>query len=262
MAEPGLKSTGPPTFSRRSARPTYASGVTSRRGARRWPHWRSRLGGVRLRSALSAAAVVTAAAAIVTVGLIFAARDTLTGNVDANAQQRSDEVVAAIRAGDSTRLAEALRASPAEQALVQVLDPSGQVVAASAVIAGRPALTGQRPQPGETVWEQRSLPLRVEDPFRIVTTAVDTGGSTRIVVVAQSMARVNESTEVITGAAAVAMPLLAGDRRRWPRSYSSAAHCGRSRRSAAGSPPSPAVTCTPGCPYRRSRTRSRRWPRR
>lgn len=175
----------------------------------KWRPWWSRLGSVRLRSALSAAVVVAFAVGVAALGLVIAAEDTLTSNVDATAAQRSDQVVAAIRAGDEIRLAETLAASPGDQTLVQILTPAGEVVAASDAISGRPPLTGVRPAVGETVQAEARLPLRVTDPFRIVATGVPTGDGGRIVVVAQSLGPVNESIEVITGAALVAMPLLA-----------------------------------------------------
>jgi signal transduction histidine kinase len=177
--------------------------------ARNWRSWWYRLGSVRLRSALAATAVVVCAGGLVAIGLILTARGTLTDNVDATAQQRAEQVVAAIRVGDATRLDETLQGSPGDQTIVQILTPAGQVVAASAAIEGQPSLTRLRPGTNETVWDQSRLPLRVEDPFRILATGVPTDDGGRIVVVAQSLGPVNESTEAITEAAVVAMPLLA-----------------------------------------------------
>jgi signal transduction histidine kinase len=177
--------------------------------ARRWRWWWSRLGSVRLRSALAAAAVVVVAVGMVAIGLIVTAIDELTGNVDDAARQRAGEVIAAIQAGDGARLTETLQASPGDQTIVQILTPAGQVVAASAAIAGRPALTPLRPAANETVFDQTRLPLPVEDPFRILVTGMPTDDGGREVVVAQSLGPVNESIEAITRSALVAMPLLA-----------------------------------------------------
>ncbi|MBB5867515.1 signal transduction histidine kinase [Allocatelliglobosispora scoriae] len=171
--------------------------------------WRSRLGGVRVRSALAAAGIVAAAVGLAGLALVYTAETTLTGNIDAAASQRAGQVVAAIKAGDPTRLAQTLRTSAGDQTIVQIINPAGEVVASSAVLAGQRPITAMRPAAGASQWEQRLLSPDSEDPFRIVATGVETDSSARVVVVAQSVSPVNESIEVITRWVIVAMPLLA-----------------------------------------------------
>ncbi|BCB89593.1 two-component sensor histidine kinase [Phytohabitans suffuscus] len=168
--------------------------------------WWSRLGGVRLRSALAAACVV--AVAVVVAGLIFVAtaRSTLTDNVDAAAAQRADQAAAALRAGEDPL--EEVRPDANDQALIQILDPSGAVIAASPELAGVPPITAQRPAPGQRRFEERTIPVSDDDPFRILSEGVATRGGDRIVVVAQSRRPINESVELVTRSLLVGMPLL------------------------------------------------------
>jgi signal transduction histidine kinase len=162
-----------------------------------------------VRSALAAAGVVAAAVGLAGLALVYTAGATLTGNIDAAASQRAGQVVAAIKAGDQTRLDQTLRTSAGDQTIVQIINPAGEVVAASTVLAGRPPITAMRPAAGATQWEQRLLSPDSEDPFRIVATGVPTDDGDRVVVVAQSVRPVNESLEVITQSVLIAMPLLA-----------------------------------------------------
>ncbi|MET8089950.1 HAMP domain-containing sensor histidine kinase [Micromonospora sp. NPDC005220] len=172
----------------------------------RWT--RQRLG-VRLRSALAAAAVVGAAFAVGAAAFVLIARADLAGNVDAAARQRAAEVVAAVAAGDQDALAQTLKPSPGEQTLVQVLDPSGRVEAASAALGDAAPLSPLRPRPGQLLREQRLLPFADEDPFRIAAVGVATGSGTRTVLVAQSLRPVNESTEAVAGILAAGLaPML------------------------------------------------------
>jgi len=154
--------------------------------------------------------VVAAAVVLAGLALVFTARTTLTGNIDTAASQRAAEVTAAVRAGDAARLDQTLAADPGEQSIVQVLDPAGQVVAASPGIAGQRALTPARPAPGATVHEERHLSSYGDERFRVVVAGVRTDdGSDRIVVVGQSLHPIDESLEVVARSVIVGVPLLA-----------------------------------------------------
>ncbi|TDC48127.1 HAMP domain-containing histidine kinase [Micromonospora sp. KC207] len=171
--------------------------------------WIRRRLGVRLRSALAAAAVVGAAFAVGAAAFVYLARADLAGNVDAAARQRAAEVVAAVAAGDQEALVQTLKPSPGEQTLVQVLDPSGRVEAASAALGDAAPLSPLRPRPGQLLREQRLLPFADEDPFRIAAEGVATGSGTRTVLVAQSLRPVNESTEAVAAILAAGLaPML------------------------------------------------------
>ncbi|GHJ43396.1 two-component sensor histidine kinase [Catellatospora sp. TT07R-123] len=171
--------------------------------------WRARLGGIRIRSALAAATVVAVAVAVAGAAMVLTAQLMLTGNIDSAATQRADQVVAAIRAGDPALLEQTLRPAPGDQTIVQVLNPAGDVVAASAVLAGKPPITAARPVVGAVRHEQLRLTPGSEDAFRAVTTAVATDDGVRTVVAAQSLRPVDESIEAVTRTILVGAPLLA-----------------------------------------------------
>jgi signal transduction histidine kinase len=171
--------------------------------------WWSWLGGIRIRSALAAVAVTTVAVGVAALAMVYTARSTLTGNVDATAAQRAAQVASAIRSGDATGLEQLLRSSAGDETVVQIFTPDGTVVASSAELSGRPPITSLRPAADGTAWQQGRLLPDSEDPFRIVATSIRTDDGSRIVAVAQSLRPVNESVEALTEAVLVGMPLLA-----------------------------------------------------
>ena len=173
------------------------------RGLARWV--RRRLG-VRLRSALAAAAVVAVAFGVGAAVFIYLARANLIGNLDAAARQRAGEIASVVARGDHNEIVQTLQPSPGDQTLVQVLDPSGRVVAASSALAGAAPLSPLRPGAGQTRREQRTLPLGGEAPFRMVVMGVQTDGGTQTVLVAQSLRPVNESTEVVAAILGAGVP--------------------------------------------------------
>jgi signal transduction histidine kinase len=172
------------------------------------PGWLRRHAGVRLRSALAAAAVVAVALALAAVLVVTLTRTLLTSSLDAAATRRATEVAAAVSAGDDARLAQTLRAGPGEQTVTQVIDGAGTVVAASAAIEGEPPLSPLRPSPGQTLREKRALPVAEQEPFQIVAVGMDTPHGPRIVLAAQSLRPVLDSTRVLSTVLAAGLPLL------------------------------------------------------
>src|SRR5262245_28737373 len=116
----------------------------------------ARLASVRVRSALAAAMVVLAAVGLTGVALVFTARAMLTGDVDAAVRQRSGEVVAALQSGDTDLVEQSLQPTAGDQTLVQIVDDSGDVVAASPEIVDSPPISSLRPAVGVTAWQERS----------------------------------------------------------------------------------------------------------
>jgi signal transduction histidine kinase len=184
-----------------------ADGITQapEDGVARRVWWRL---GVRMRSALAAAAVVALALGVSALAFIHTARSELTRNVDAAATQRASDVAAVLSSDDDDRIAQTLRASPAEQTVVQILDASGTVIAATSSIAGEPPLSPLRPKPGVTLRQQRALPAADEDPFRIVALGVETGRGARVVLAAESLRPVYDTSEVVTVILGTGMPIL------------------------------------------------------
>jgi signal transduction histidine kinase len=133
---------------------------------------------------------------------------TLTGRVDAAALQRASEVAAALASGDDARLGQAVRPVPGEQTVVQVTDTAGTVVATSPEIEGEPPLSPLRPAVGQTLREQRPLPVGQEEPFQIVAMGVDSPRGPRVVLVGGSLQPVRDSSRVLTTVVSVGLPLL------------------------------------------------------
>jgi len=165
--------------------------------------------GVRMRSALAAAAVVAVAAVLAGGALLVTARGILIDNVNTAANDRAGQVVEAVKAGGADDLAALLRPSTRERAVVQVLDASGQVIAASDAITGQAPMSALRPHPGERAREERRLPFAHDEEFRILATGVDTADGPRTVLVGESLDIVDDGSEAVIAALAIGLPVLA-----------------------------------------------------
>jgi signal transduction histidine kinase len=164
-----------------------------------------RMRSVRMRSALAAGLVVAVASILTGAALLVTAREILLDNITTAAGDRADQVVVALTDGDAATLAAALRPSAGERTVVQVLDRTGQVTAASEAIAGVPPISPLRPKAGRRENEQRRLVAGHGEPFQIVAV----GMRTRTVLVAESLDTVDDGTEAIIAALGLGLPLLA-----------------------------------------------------
>jgi signal transduction histidine kinase len=170
---------------------------------------RSRLSSVRARSAVAAASVVAAVVGVAGIGVLLGARAFLAANVESTTTQRAQQLAAVVSGGDLNDLAGLPDAGPADQTVVQVLDPAGNVLAASPELAGRPAITALRPATGVVEQEQATLDPRDTDPTQVVALGVDTPDGRRVVVVAQSLRPTHETLEFLTSSAIAGVPALA-----------------------------------------------------
>jgi signal transduction histidine kinase len=167
-----------------------------------------------VRTTVAAVVVVGVAMVVGALVLVAVLRDTLTREVRAAARLRGQDVAAVLAAGTGTRAETGsgagvapLAVDDAEEVLIQVLDPDGRVVAASANAAGLPAVA--RLAPGESVEVEAPPGAGVEDgDLLAVATGADTPEGRRTVVVARSTEAVAEATAVVTGLLAVGLPLL------------------------------------------------------
>ncbi len=171
---------------------------------------RARLSSVRARSALAAAAVVAAVVGVAGLGLVFGAMSFLTGNVESATAQRAKQLATVAASSDPGQLAQLLTPGPSDQSVAQILDPAGRVVAASPELAGHPAITRLRPSAGVAVQERSTLDPGDEEATHIVAVGVDTPSGPRIMVVAQSLGGVDESSEFLMRSMIVGIPSLAG----------------------------------------------------
>ncbi|WP_433203041.1 sensor histidine kinase [Dactylosporangium sp. CS-047395] len=166
---------------------------------------RQRLG-VRMRSALAAAAVVAVASVLTGIAFVVAARIILTGNVDQDTGDRAAQVAGAL--DDEAALAAVMRPSLRDRTVVQVLGPDGKVLRASALIAGAQPISSLRPAAGQTRREQRRLAVAHDEYYRITALGVATDSGPRTVLVGQSIDEIDDGTEAAVGALAVGLPLL------------------------------------------------------
>jgi signal transduction histidine kinase len=161
-----------------------------------------------MRSALAAALVVAVASVLAGVAFLVASRLILLDNVNQSATQRAGQVAAAVGETGTTRLTTALRPSPRDRTVVQVIDPTGRVVAASAAVGGVDPISALRPKAGQVLREQRQLAGTHDQSFQIVAVGVDTPAGLHTVLVGQSLDEVNDAMVALTGALVVGLPLL------------------------------------------------------
>ena len=159
----------------------------------------ARLGTVRIKTTLAAVLVVGAAMVVGGLVLIGTLRETLTDDVAAATRVRAGEIAAAIEAGENTPLA----IGEADEQFIQVLGPSGEVVAASENVDALPALV--RLPPGRST---RFDPPIGDDEFVAAAIAAETPTGEVTVVFARALDEVSDSTETVTELLAIAVPLL------------------------------------------------------
>jgi signal transduction histidine kinase len=169
--------------------------------------FRRRLG-VRMRSALAASVVVGVAVVLTGVACVVASRLILLNNVDQSARQRAGQVAAALGVPGTASLTAALRPSARDRTVVQVIDPTGSVVAASAAVGELRPLSRLRPPAGRAQRDQRRVEVGNGEQFHIVALGVATPAGLQTVLVGQSLDEVNDATAALTGALAVGLPLL------------------------------------------------------
>ncbi|KUL24416.1 sensor histidine kinase [Actinoplanes awajinensis] len=165
--------------------------------------------GVRMRSAIAAGIVVIVASLGVGAILLVTARGILLDNVTTAANDRAAQVTTALTSGNTGALEVALRTSRAGRSLAQVVTTGGEVVGASAAIEGAAAMSTLRPAVGRRLTETKDLRLGEGEPWRILAIGVDSPSGQRVVLVAESMDAVADSTEAILTAMLLGLPVLA-----------------------------------------------------
>ncbi|GIG59653.1 two-component sensor histidine kinase [Longispora fulva] len=164
--------------------------------------------GVRARSAVAAVIVVAVVLAVAAGAFVFLHRRALISVADASAVTRAEAVAGILASGDSDGLGRSLRSRAGEQTLVQVVGTDGAVRAASAEVAGQPALSPLRPAVGTIMREDRTLAVANGATFRIVAVCVNTPGGAETVLVAQSLYPIHEAVESEVTLLAAGYPIL------------------------------------------------------
>ncbi|MBA3373459.1 MAG: ATP-binding protein [Actinomycetota bacterium] len=134
-------------------------------------------------------------------------RRTLIGNVSQTTALRSRDIAALVKRGT---VPDPIPVSGRDEALVQIVGPDGDVVAASANLRQRPALVLPRPPAGETAVSQVEF-LPVDDDeagFRVAASTVQTAAGPTTVFVASSLEDVTDTIAVAARLVLTALLLL------------------------------------------------------
>ncbi len=154
-------------------------------------------------AATSAVAVFLAVAALV---FTFAQRQQLEGSITEAARDQASDIAAQV-AQEGAGAGRAVGAG--DQSLVQITDPAGNVLAASPSVQGEPPVVDARPEPGATsTVRSRALPIGEGEEFVVVATGVSGPDGPVVVLVAESLELVGESTAVVVELLLIGYPVV------------------------------------------------------
>ncbi|MCU1353385.1 MAG: Signal transduction histidine kinase [Acidimicrobiales bacterium] len=166
------------------------------------------LGTVRARASVAAAVVFGLALLLAATGLLAVLHRSLLGSVDAANRNRAQDLATQVSHGG---VPHTLSVTHEEDALVQVVDHGGRVVAASGNLQGEPPLSRAVPGAGHTA-TTTVTGLPVSDGVRFRLAAITTGraGATFTVFSASSLAPVDHTLATVQGILALGAPALVG----------------------------------------------------
>jgi len=177
------------------------------------PRGRSRLAGVAaallgLRGRITGVATFVVAAVLVVTAVLSvqAQRRALTDSIDDRIRQRADDIAAAL---DRDSPEDALAVRGGEEALAQLVDAEGVVVAATANLAGEPPVAPS-PRPGERpgIRTVDGLPIDADDEFRILSRRISTDDGAYVLHVARAADDLEESIDALARNLRVAFPAV------------------------------------------------------
>lgn len=167
---------------------------------------RARFRGVRWRTTV--ASTVTVAVFLAVAALVFAVaqRQQLQSSItDAAREQASDIASQVAKEGAGADLA----IGAGDQSLVQIVDAGGNVVAASPSVQGEAPVVGARPAPGvSSVVRSRALPIGEGEQFVVVARGVSGPDGPMVVLVAESLELVGQSTAVVVNLLLIGYPVV------------------------------------------------------
>ncbi|MEU4191820.1 HAMP domain-containing sensor histidine kinase [Kribbella sp. NPDC026611] len=171
---------------------------------------RLRRASVRSRSTAAAVVVVAAAMALGAAVLLLLLQRALITTVSDAADGRAADVASQVSQQGVARLSADLAESTRASQLIQVLDSTGKIVAASSARADNKALTGLHPAPGAIERaEVGEMPFLDDDhDYLIVARGVQYDGQTYAVVVASSIATQRSTVTTVTKYLLVGFPVL------------------------------------------------------
>ena len=170
---------------------------------RRWP----RRGGVRIQATVIATVVVALALAMGGVILVLLVHRSLVGSLDAAGLARAHDVGALATAG---RLQGTVASTGEESSVVQVLGPTGKILAASPNITGEaPMLASPPRRRHEQVQTRHGLPIAdTGQAFRVVAEPVQLPTGPGWVYVATSLAQIELTTTRLAVLLGAGLPVL------------------------------------------------------
>ncbi len=156
----------------------------------------------------AAAATLTVAVFLVVAALVFAfaQRQQLEQSITEAARQQAADIAAQVgREGAAADFA----TGAGDQSLVQIVDAEGKVVAASPSVHGEPPVVDARPEPGSTVTLRSvALPIGAGESFVVVAQGVSGPDGHLMILVAESLELVGESTGVVVNLLLIGYPVV------------------------------------------------------
>jgi len=159
---------------------------------------------VRARSTIAATVVVAVALVLAGTGATVVQRASLVAAIDTALVGRVDDLATLLIDGS-------LPAQPTvpgdDAALVQVIDGTSKVIAASPNIAGEDPVSTDRPDPGRRIVTTQRLPVG-EGEFRLVAQSIAAHGQTFTIYAAASLDPVNEAVDALGAILIAGIPAL------------------------------------------------------
>ena len=168
------------------------------------PHGLRRLDTVRSRLTLLATLVVALMLVVSAFGLVAVQRRLLTNGIDDALRQRADNLQVDAVLGVPTLPTE----GDPQDSFLQLVDASGQLVAASANVGALPAaVAALRPGEKQVIHTVRLSALG-GDEFRVLARPLPSDAPARTFVVAKNLDDVNESAHILTLSLALSIPVV------------------------------------------------------
>ncbi len=167
---------------------------------------RTRFRGVRWRTTAAATLAVAVFLAVAALAFAFAQRQQLQDSITEAARQQATDLAAQVaREGAAADLA----TGAGDQSLVQIVDSGGRVLAASPSVEGEPPVVDARPEPGSTrVIRSSALPIGEGEEFVVVARGVSGPDGPMVVLVAESLELVGQSTGVVVNLLLIGYPVV------------------------------------------------------
>jgi signal transduction histidine kinase len=154
------------------------------------------------------AATLAVAVFLAVAALVFAVaqRQQLEGSITEAARGQAADIAAQVaRDGASA----GLTTGAGDQSLVQIVDAAGKVLAASPSVEGEPPVVDARPGPGATTTvRSRALPIGEGEEFVVVARGVSGPDGPVVVLVAESLELVGQSTAVVANLLLIGYPVV------------------------------------------------------